>query len=131
MVKSPTKDLILHTCIIIIAGLLLIFGYSMTYGPGTDIYQHYANVFWPHVDAGSSSESKLPAEYPFLSLVPMLLSLVAGNAFYSSSFIFIIFVAIFGIYLLLFYTVSRTAALSYMIYIIIGGFCIIIGRLDI
>src|SRR5438309_1745270 len=99
MTNVPLRDFLLHTFVIIFTGLFLIYGYSVTTGVGINLYQCYANLFLhglnffvTHPDAQSYSEclknirvtdgaySKLPAEYPLLSLIPMLIPMIAGNA---------------------------------------------------
>ncbi len=150
MSKVYLSDFVLHTVVVILFGLLLLYGKSVTFGTGIDLYQCYANVFLhgpnffkthpearnyaaclSNVTMHEGSYNKLPAEYPLLSTIPMLLAMVGGNAMYSSVFIFLILVVLLSIYFFLFYYASKKAAFAYLIYVIVGGFGIALERLDI
>jgi hypothetical protein len=112
---------------IIIAGILLLYGYSTTTINGDIvIYQKYANNFW----YGSPDASMLPKEYPILSLAPMLLPLITGASMYNETFNFIFLVLVFGIYLFLFYLRSKSSAFVFLIYILVGSIGLVLSRLD-
>ena len=117
MIISIAKDFSFHILIVAVTGLLLVYGYSVTTGVGINIYKCYANVFLhgadftlAHAETEKDSEcilnnksakrlhTQLPAEYPLLALVPILLPMVGGDSLYDAIFIALMLSVIVGIY---------------------------------
>lgn len=107
------------------------YGYSITRGAGIGLYRFYANAFLPHRESGRFMFGRLPIEYPVLSLIPMLVPLIGGSALYTTLFMLFMFAFVIGTYLFLLHYASRYAAFAYILYTLIGGFGIALGRLDV
>lgn len=136
--------------LLIFSIIILVLGYAITSDTDVSLYKCYANNFLhgsgfftsspdvldysrclPKIMLSDGSFGRLPAEYPAFSLIPMLLSAIGGDALYHYIFISLMVVVIVGIYLFLFYIHSKESALSYIVYIVIGGFGTAVGRFDI
>lgn len=129
------KDISFHTFLLAIAGSILIFGSLITTLVDINLYRCYANVFLVKNFAFCLSKniphSILPAEYPILALIPMVVALIGGNALYTITFSLLMFSVIMGIYFFLYYRSSKGAAVSFLIYCIVGAFGLAVSRLDI
>lgn len=147
--KSRFKELLLHYLALLITALILIYGAFITTGVGNELYQCYANLFLHGTDYflthpetrnyhvcletvtyANGIHNKLPAEYPIMSLIPMLAPLIFGNAFYTQAMVALLLGTLFATYLLLSAIKSKRAAIVFLLYVCIGGFGIAVERLD-
>jgi len=114
----------------------------------TDVakYECYAYGFWqgtpgltqfPSIQCGflekySSPQPlhTLPREYPLLVLVPFSLPLLVPASYYSVAFIFLMVVLVGVIYFVLKGTRSISAALAFLVYLVLGCWSTAGGRFD-
>jgi hypothetical protein len=73
----------------------------------------------------------LPYEYPWLALLPFSLGLAAPKSLYQVAFAFWMILGAAGLYLLLLRWRSRSTALIYALYMVLGTWGTLAGRFDI
>ena len=108
------------------AGVAGVLGVALARGlrfTDVDVYHREALAFW----AGGH---RLPAEYPILAMVPFSLTLPPAGIDYAWAFSF----GMLGLFLVEWIAVAhmagRRAGIAYVVYLLVGGFGVILSRYD-
>src|SRR5437660_645505 len=97
------------------------------------LHQHHLpSILQKLIDAQPSTQPfrALPPEYPFLTLIPFSIPLLASFAWYQVAFALLITIVAASIYVVLVRYQSRPAALAFAFYLVLGSWATATDRFD-
>ena len=122
----PSTATDLATVAVVVGGVTGVVGVALARGlrfSDVDVYHREALAFW----AGGH---RLPTEYPILAMVPFSLSVPPAGIDYAWAFSFGM-VALFLVgWIAVARMAGRRAGIAYVVYLLVGGFGVIVSRYD-
>jgi Glycosyltransferase family 87 len=108
------------------AGVAGVLGVALARGlrfSDVDVYHREALAFW-------SGGHRLPTEYPILAMVPFSLTLPPAGIDYAWVFSFAMAALFFVGWIAVARMAGRRAGVAYVVYLLVGGFGVILARYD-